>query len=40
MGQVNKDKNYCSMPIVPEKDFKADVNLNRRELIREHEKNG
>ncbi|MBG9733883.1 M12 family metallopeptidase [Paenibacillus alvei] len=33
MGEVNNDKNYCSLPIVPEREFKADVNPDRREVI-------
>ncbi|MFS0855820.1 hypothetical protein [Paenibacillus taichungensis] len=32
-NQVYCDKNYCSLPIVPEREFNADVNPNRREVI-------
>lgn len=38
MDEVNKDKNYCALPIVPEREFKADVNSDRRELLITNEK--
>ncbi|MEM5650949.1 hypothetical protein AAHB57_29950 [Bacillus cereus] len=40
MDEVNKDKNYCALPIVPEREFNADVNNDRRELLITNEKNG
>ncbi|WP_242281486.1 M12 family metallopeptidase [Bacillus cereus group sp. BfR-BA-01454] len=33
MSELKKDKNYCSMPIVPAREFKADINPDRRDLI-------
>ncbi|HDX9637546.1 TPA: hypothetical protein ROY20_005477 [Bacillus cereus] len=38
MGEVNKDKNYCALPIVPEREFNADVNNDRREFLITNEK--
>ncbi|HDR7850285.1 TPA: hypothetical protein QCY30_005067 [Bacillus toyonensis] len=38
MSEVKNDYNYCSMPIVPEREFKSDVNPIRIELIRNYGK--